>query len=354
MRRSTRVANIYYLTLPGSLLEKFAKPRGFRCAAVQLDEANTTCGRHSGPLTRGSLYPLALAGVDLDEWMAGTSLSSGEIDTAWRLSAFLHTQGLAGRDKVTLLLPPSLSGAAMWTKQEFEESLGKSAEHGIKIVIGEPVRMTNYRPPRDPYQDRVFLGIEMKGSTAGASSKVAEKLALLRRAGYPVAVLSLEKGPLSRYMQFVHYAVFGVAWLRKMNFVTQPNVELYKSIANRLHAESQRAGGIEKTKEWRQSIGYSAQCCLARKSYAALGPAACYVRTQRIHRSCDLRVAVARFHKRSRVRIRRADVFWRYPVFAAGRAARAVLDRAAERLFRARLQDAGGRVRRARDESLVS
>ena len=47
-------------------------------------------------------------------------------------------------------------------------------------------------------------------------------------------------------MQFIHYAVFGVGWLRKMNFVTQPGVELYKAITNRLHAEAREAGGIEK------------------------------------------------------------------------------------------------------------
>ena len=54
-------------------------------------------------------------------------------------------------------------------------------------------------------------------------------------------------------MQFVHYAVFGLAWLRKINFVTQPNVELYKSITYKLHFESERSGGIAKTKEWRQT-----------------------------------------------------------------------------------------------------
>ncbi len=328
------LANIYYLALPGSLLEKFAKPRGFRCAAVQLDDANTTCGRHSGPLTRGSLYPLSLAGVDLDEWMAGTSLSSGEIDTAWRLSAFLHTQGLAGRDKVTLLLPPSLSGAAMWTKQEFEESLGKSAEHGIKIIIGEPVRMTHYHPPRDPYQDRVFLGIEMKGSTAGASSKVADKLALLRRAGYPVAVLSLEKGPLSRYMQFVHYAVFGVAWLRKMNFVTQPGVELYKSIANRLHAEAQRAGGIEKTRECRRASDTLRN---------AVWRGRVTLRWDRLPATCEPSGSTAPAIYASLLRGSTKDRACGYGELTffgdtryspQGRAARAVLDRAAERLFR--------------------
>ena len=65
-------------------------------------------------------------------------------------------------------------------------------------------------------------------------------------------------------MQFVHYVVFGVAWLRKINFVTQPNVELYKSIANRLHAEAQRGTaktgiaktGIAKTKEWRRFVEF--------------------------------------------------------------------------------------------------
>jgi glucose-6-phosphate isomerase len=327
-------ANIYYLALPGSLLEKYAKPRGFRSVALQLDDANTTCGRHSGPLTRGSLYPLSLAGVDLDEWIAGTSLSSSEIDTAWRLSAFLHTQGLAGRDKVTLLLPPSLSGAAMWTKQEFEESLGKSAEHGIKIIIGEPVRMTHYHPPRDLHQDRAFLGIDMKGLPASAGLKVADKLALLRRAGYPVAVLSLDKGPLSRYMQFIHYAVFGVAWLRKMNFVTQPNVELYKSIANRLHGEAQRAGGIEKTRECRRASD---------TLRSAVWRGRVTLRWDRLPTECKPEGSTAPAIYASLLRASTKDRACEYGELTffgdsryspQGRAARAVLDRAAERLFR--------------------
>ena len=45
---------------------------------------------------------------------------------AWKLAAFLHVQGLSGRDKVTLLLPRAWEGAGMWTKQDFEESLGKA------------------------------------------------------------------------------------------------------------------------------------------------------------------------------------------------------------------------------------
>ena len=52
--------NIIYMTMPGSELDRFASKRGYRKVELQLDSAYTTSGRHSGPLTRGSLYPLAL------------------------------------------------------------------------------------------------------------------------------------------------------------------------------------------------------------------------------------------------------------------------------------------------------
>jgi glucose-6-phosphate isomerase len=205
--------NFIYLTLPGSLLDRFAGPRGYRQVELQLDGANSTAGRHSGPLTRGSLYPLALAGVDLHKWMQGTFLTLQEIDTALRLAAFLHAQGVAGRDKVTLLLQRAWAGAGLWTKQDFEESLGKSEELGVKIVIGERLRRGDYR------QDRVFLAVQTG----------------LKLKAHPVALLKFPAGALlPRYMQFMHYVVFGMAYLRGMNFVTQPSVELYKSIANEL------------------------------------------------------------------------------------------------------------------------
>ncbi len=243
--------NFIYMTLPGSLLDQFAAARGYRKVELQPDNGNSTAGRHSAPMTRGSLYPLGLCGVDLEAWIRGASLDDEQIAAAWRLAAFLHAQGLAGRDKVTLMLPKCWAGAALWTKQDFEESLGKSEETGIKIIIGERVKTPNYRAPRDPEQARVFLGVPVKYETRPE----APKLALLRHAGYPAAVVAFPKEtPLSTYMQFVHYAVFGLGFLRKMNFVTQPSVELYKAITNRLHAAAAKAGGIAKSTEWRAFI----------------------------------------------------------------------------------------------------
>jgi glucose-6-phosphate isomerase len=240
--------NFLYMTLPGSLLDQFASSRAYRKVELQPDRRNSTAGRHSSPLTRGSLYPLGLSGVDLKDWIGATALEADEIDTAWRLAAFLHTQGLAGRDKVTLMLPREWAGAALWTKQDFEESLGKSERIGIKIVIDEKIRLPNYRSPKDALQDRLFLAVQVKGAAVDA-----HKVALLRHAGYPTATLTLPaRCQLSRYMQFIHYVVFGIAYLRDMNFVTQPSVELYKGITNQLHASAEKLGGIEKIKEWQQ------------------------------------------------------------------------------------------------------
>jgi glucose-6-phosphate isomerase len=238
--------NFVYMTLPDSLLDRFGKKGGYRRVELQLDGNYTTSGRHSSPMTRGSLYALAFASVPLEAWMDAARLPDESIHVAWRLAAFLNTQAEAGRNKVTLLLPRDWSGVGLWTKQDFEESLGKSASFGLKIIIDEPVKLANYRPPKDPAQDRCFMAVRIRGMKDQEDGKVAS----LRRAGYPVAILTMRSPELSCYMQFIHYAVFGIAYLQGMNFVTQPGVELYKAITNKLFAESERAGGIEKTAEW--------------------------------------------------------------------------------------------------------
>ena len=133
--RKLRIANqsnFIYMTLPDSILDRFGREHGFRRVELQLDNDNTTAGRHSGPLTRGSLYPLALAGCDLAGWIGATKLNEDEKQAALELAGFLQANALEGRDKLTLFLPREWSGGAVWTKQDFEESLGKSEKIGIK------------------------------------------------------------------------------------------------------------------------------------------------------------------------------------------------------------------------------
>ncbi|MEZ5365537.1 MAG: hypothetical protein R2748_25220 [Bryobacterales bacterium] len=244
--------NFIYMTLPGSILDQFGQSRGYRRIPLQPDEGNTTAGRHSGPLTRGSLYPLAFNGVDLEAWMQETALTEREIRSALQLAGFLQGNALAGRDKVTLFLPAKWAGGAVWTKQDFEESLGKSEQIGIKVVIGEKIKMVNYFSPKSEKQDRCFVFVN--ASNAGKNPD-PNKIQALRRAGYPVAVIEVDGDlAIARYMQFIHWVVFGLGALRQMNFVTQPGVELYKDYARDIN-ESAKKDGIEKTSAWRDLIG---------------------------------------------------------------------------------------------------
>jgi glucose-6-phosphate isomerase len=326
-------ANFLYMTLPGSLLDGFAGPRGYRRVELQPDNANTTAGRHSGPLTRGSLYPLALAGVDLRAWIQAAVLEQADILTAWRLAAFIHAQGEAGRDKLTLLLPKSWSGAALWTKQDFEESLGKREDLGLKIVVGERPKLADYRAPRDPRQDRAFLAVQIRGE----AHPEARKIAALRRAGYPLAVLTAPGGSwLSSYMQFIHYAVFGVAYLREMNFVTQPSVELYKAITAEIYAEARRSGGIRRTAAWREMFTTPRQIRSGRLTlyYHHLGaPSGGAASAAEAYAGL-----LAHYAGERRVSYAELTFFGDTRYDARGAAVRRVLQKGAGELFRARLK----------------
>ena len=240
--RIERHAHFLSLAAEGSVLDAFARERGYRRVPLALD--GTAAGGHGGPLARGSLYPLALARTDLGPWIRNACLSEKDTYTAWRLASFLHAQGAAGRDKVTLLLPKPWAGAALWTGLSFEES-----DPGLKIISCAKPRLANYRAPKDPLQDRVFVAVRV-GGVAGPDTA---KIGLLRRSGYPLAVLTLPRGALlSRYMQFVHYAVFGLAWLRGMDLAARPGADLQASIASRIFAEAQESGGAAHTASWKR------------------------------------------------------------------------------------------------------
>jgi glucose-6-phosphate isomerase len=325
--------NFLYMTLPESLLDQFGRECGYRKIELQLDDDNSTAGRHSAPLTRGSLYPLALAGVDLKSWISGAILSDEEIHTAWKLASFLQSQAEAGRDKVTLALPKSWAGAALWTKQDFEESLGKSEEIGLKMVIHEKIKLANYHAPKDPQQDRVFLSVQIKGETVPEGPKIA----LLRRAGYPVAILTLPASSvLSRYMQFAHYTVCGLGVLRNMNFVTQPSVELYKSITSRVYAEAQKSGGVEKSRAW-QAMTRSPRKAVWR------GALTLYYDQIDLNENGEDAAAIyasliRRLTSNREIEYGELTFFGDTRYCPRGRNVRKSLDRAGERLFRARLR----------------
>jgi hypothetical protein len=181
----------------------------------------------------------------------------------------------------------------------------------------------------------VFLAIQLKG----APKDQTQKIQLIRRAGYPLAVLALPAGtPLSHYLQFVHYVVCGLGFLRGMNFVTQPGVELYKSIASRVFAEAEKAGGVTLTRAWKamtQSPRKATWRGAVTLYYDGLTDGICAPSNDapRIYSALLKQLGTGR-----RVEYAELTYFGDMRYSRRGRAVRKSMDRAAERFFRARLK----------------
>lgn len=238
--------NFLLIALPESQLENFGRERGYTVRPPAAAGGDPASCRHGGPLTRGSLLPLALGKIDLKSWIAGALLTDSQIYTAWRLASFIYAQSDAGRDKLTLLLPGPWSGAGRWTKREIEDRLGGREDPGLKVVTDNRCKLANYRSPKDAQQDRAFLAVQLKGA-AGVHTR---KIALLRRFGYPVASVTFPRGAqLSAFMQFVHWAVFALSYLREAALSCR-ETEPYPSLAGRIFAEAGEQGSIQKTSAW--------------------------------------------------------------------------------------------------------
>src|SRR5262249_22480927 len=159
---------------------------------------------------------------------------------------------------------------------------------------------------------------------------------LLRRAGYPVATLTLDAGrPLSSYMQFIHYTVCGLGFLRNMNFVTQPSVELYKSITGRVYTEAQKSSGVEKSAPW-QAMTRSPRKAVWRNALTLY-----YDKIDATPEEGDAPALYASLLRgmacSHRIEYGELTFFGDTRYCPRGRKVRKCLDRAAERLFRARL-----------------
>ena len=96
-----------------------------------------------------------------------------------QLGAFIGAAALAGRDKLTLLLPDSIRDLGLWIEQLVAESTGKGGK-GALPVVDEPIgRVEDYG------QDRAFVAISTDRDAPDGAT-----LAALEQAGHPVLRLS--------------------------------------------------------------------------------------------------------------------------------------------------------------------
>jgi glucose-6-phosphate isomerase len=150
---STAGRHFIAITDPGTSLEKLASSRGYRDTFINPADIG---GRFSA-LSLFGLVPAALIGVSpRDLLAAGTAMAEGcrqenHANAGLELGAFMGAAALAGRDKLTVVLPPSLETLGLWIEQLVAESTGKHGK-GILPVVDEPLGK-----PADYGQDRAFV-----------------------------------------------------------------------------------------------------------------------------------------------------------------------------------------------------
>ena len=164
------------ITDPGTPLAKLGRERGFRRVFVNPPDIG---GRYSA-LSYFGLVPAALIGADMDGLLdrahemlhaSHHCVPPAENPGAW-LGAVMGEAALAGRDKLTLVLPDEMAALGSWVEQLIAESTGKEGK-GILPVEGEPLAT-----PELYGDDRLFVAI---GEHEG--------LAALEGAGHPVVRL---------------------------------------------------------------------------------------------------------------------------------------------------------------------
>ena len=150
-------AHFIAITDPGSKLAEVAAELGFR--DVFLNDPNIG-GRFSA-LSFFGLVPAVLAGLDagklIESALAEAAGSQSAGCRAARLGVVMGELAKLGKDKLTLIISPSLCSFGIWVEQLVAESTGKEGK-GILPVVGEAIgEVEDYGP------DRLFVYLQLKG-----------------------------------------------------------------------------------------------------------------------------------------------------------------------------------------------
>ncbi|MGQ0568285.1 MAG: bifunctional transaldolase/phosoglucose isomerase [Armatimonadota bacterium] len=227
------------ITDPDTPLVTLARDRDFRRTFPAPPDVG---GRYSA-LTVFGLVPAALIGADVRRLL----------DRAWRmaeanafcvscaespgltLGAALGELTLAGRDKITFFVSPSLDGLPLWIEQLIAESTGKDGK-GIIPVVDEPVV-----PPEHYGSDRFFVYVKLLGDE---THDLDARVGRLERSGQPVArIMVMEKVDLGQEYFRWEVAVASAGAALGIHPFNQPDVQLAKDLAHQTITKGSGSGG---------------------------------------------------------------------------------------------------------------
>jgi glucose-6-phosphate isomerase len=231
--------NFIAITDPGSPLVETAAELKFR--RTFLNESDIG-GRYSA-LSYFGMVPAALMGLDVRRFLdRARQVAQPDVteESALPLGVIMGECANAGRDKLTLVIDPSLETLGLWIEQLVAESTGKEGK-GILPVNGELVGT-----PEVYGNDRLFVSI----SLGAVSKETKDKLDALAEAGHPVVHRELASVyRLGAEFFEWEFATACAGWRLGINPFDQPNVQEAKDATKELLESFVRRGRLDERDE---------------------------------------------------------------------------------------------------------
>ncbi len=220
--------NFVAITDPGTPLEKEAKALSF--FQVFINPADI--GGRFSVMSYFGMVPAAVMGIDVGEILKrmkqekerSTAQISLEENPGAMLGLMMAEAAKRGRDKMTLLVSPSISSYGLWAEQLIAESLGKD-EKGVVPIYGDLLDIWH----KKHYDDRIFVYL-----SCGKKDPKLETLAgEFEHSNLPVIRIHLAD-EYDLGAQFYRWSIAtAVAGMRfGINPFDEPNVQAAKDMTN--------------------------------------------------------------------------------------------------------------------------
>lgn len=251
------------ITDPGSKLEAEARLLGFR----RIFRGVPSIGGRYSALSNFGMAAAAAMGIDAVAFLrrarqmalACSPYVRGMRNPGLQLGAILGVGAASGRDKVTFIASPGVSGLGAWLEQLLAESTGKQGR-GIVPVDREPLGEP------DAYgADRIFIYLRLEDEPdAGRDAAVAK----LEAAGLPVVRIGV-RGRMALGQEFFRWetATAAAGAVIGINPFDQPDVEASKIAARALTDACEASGALPEESPFAAGAGIN---LFAAAGYAAL------------------------------------------------------------------------------------
>lgn len=232
--------NFIAITDEGSPIVELARRKNFRKTFINFSGIG---GRFSA-LSYFGMVPAALMGINVRELLERTLKM---VNSCGPTVPVAHNPGIVlgvaiaemasqGCDKLTYLLPPTLSVFGLWLEQLLAESTGKNGK-GILPINGEPLLELNTYG-----KDRSFLQVEFSGKHNVIQSEKLEKFITLE---FPVInILVEDELDLGKEFLLWEIATATAGAVLGINPFDQPNVQENKINTDRLLKELEIKGKL--------------------------------------------------------------------------------------------------------------